>query len=118
LPVRTGFWPQVDLEGTEVLAHVADPGRLKELLFPGAKVYVSAAANPNRKTAFDLKLVQGQGVLVSVDSGVPNRIAKLALEAGGLALILPVTIASKLSPDTSAVGLIFYCKVKISRIAT
>ncbi len=76
------FLAQVDLEGTEILAHVADPGRLKELLFPGAKVYVSAAANPNRKTAFDLKLVQGQGVLVSVDSGVPNRIAKLALEAG------------------------------------
>lgn len=76
------FLAQVDVEGKELLAHVADPGRLKELLFPGAKVYVSAAANPNRKTAFDLKLVDGPEGLVSVDSGVPNRLAKLALESG------------------------------------
>lgn len=76
------FLAQIDLKGKEILAHVADPGRLKELLFPGAEVYVAAAANPNRKTAFDLKLVKGQEVLVSVDSGVPNRLAKLALHAG------------------------------------
>ncbi|MGI6130141.1 MAG: DNA/RNA nuclease SfsA [bacterium] len=76
------FLAHVDVEGREILAHVADPGRLNELLFPGAEVYVSAATNPNRKTAFDLKLVQGSRGLVSVDSGMPNRLAKIALEAG------------------------------------
>jgi sugar fermentation stimulation protein A len=76
------FLAQVDLNGEEILAHVADPGRLTELLFPGNEVYVSAAANPARKTAYDLKLAQGTQGLVSVDSGLPNRISRLALEAG------------------------------------
>ena len=75
------FLAQVKLGDVEILAHVADPGRLEELLYPGAAVYVAKAGNPNRKTSFDLKLVQGENGFVSVDSGVPNRLAKKALAA-------------------------------------
>lgn len=86
----------IDRAGDEITAHLADPGRLTELLVPGAKVYVvpafpktpgssdSAAARggPGRKTFYDLVLVAYDGVLVSVDSRVPNDLIHLALQAG------------------------------------
>lgn len=75
------FLACVDLAGTEVRAHVADPGRLKDLLVPGAVVYVSPAARSGRSTAFDLRLVEGPQGLVSVDSRVPNRLVAQALAA-------------------------------------
>ena len=70
----------------EVRAHIADPGRLEELLFPGAIVYLSRARAGNtrtpRKTEYDLVLVAHNGILVSVDSGVPNELVYLALKSG------------------------------------
>lgn len=75
------FLAQVELDGAAVAAHVADPGRLEDLLVPGAAVYVAPAAAPGRRTAYDLRLVEGPGVLVSVDSRVPNRLVARALAA-------------------------------------
>lgn len=75
------FLAQVEVNGQEVSAHVADPGRLKELLYPGAEVYVSAADSQNRKTAYDLRLASSPTGLVSMDSRVPNMLAAKALSA-------------------------------------
>ena len=73
----------VELETGEMIrSFVADPGRLTELLFPGAEVYVSHAAKEGRKTQYDLTLVKNGGSLVSVDSRVPNKLVKKALSAG------------------------------------
>lgn len=77
------------LDGGEmIVAHCADPGRLTELLQPGARVHVSAAAPtppgaPPRKTLWDLRFVEHpeNGRLVSLDTRVPN-----ALFAEGLTL--------------------------------
>ncbi|MDK2883058.1 MAG: sugar fermentation stimulation protein [Bacillota bacterium] len=76
------FLALVELNGEEVAAHVADPGRLKELLVPGAGVYVTPANRPGRRTAYDLRLVEGPAGLVAVDSRVPNRLVRRALTAG------------------------------------
>ena len=69
-----------------VRAHIADPGRLEELLFPGAVVYLSKARAGNRreprKTEYDLVLVEHDGILVSVDSRVPNELIHNALKSG------------------------------------
>ena len=70
----------------EVRAHIADPGRLEELLFPGAIVYLARARAGNtrtpRKTGYDLVLVEHNGILVSVDSRVPNELVYRALKSG------------------------------------
>ena len=36
------------------MAHLRDPGRLKELLFPDVKLLLRKASNPNRKTRYDV----------------------------------------------------------------
>jgi sugar fermentation stimulation protein A len=69
-----------------VKAHLADPGRLKELLLPGQRVWLRPAASATRKTAWSAVLVEspdGDG-LVSVDTTMPNRLIHRALEAGAL----------------------------------
>ncbi len=72
------FVAKVAVGGQEETVHVANPGRMTELLMPGAPVWLAEkagkAAKP-RKTRFQLALVDYRGVgLVSVDSNLPNRL--------------------------------------------
>jgi sugar fermentation stimulation protein A len=80
------FLLHCDLGDRVVAVHLADPGRLKELLLPGQPIWVRAAGSPTRKTAWSAVLVQspdGAG-LVSVDTTMPNRLIRAALEARAL----------------------------------
>lgn len=63
-------------------AHIADPGRLTELMLPGATVWVVDYRNhPTRKLPFAMPYVQSQdGEMVSIYSRLPNVVAKQALE--------------------------------------
>ena len=72
--------------GEVVDVHMADPGRLTELLIPGKRVWIRHAASPTRKTDWSAVLVEapdGQG-LVSVDTTLPNKLIRVALEARAL----------------------------------
>ena len=60
--------------GIEV-CHVKNTGRCKELLIPGAKVFVQRSDNPNRKTKYDLIVVKKGDVMVNMDSQAPNTVA-------------------------------------------
>jgi sugar fermentation stimulation protein A len=67
------------------MVHVANSGRMSELLVPENPMYVTPVANStDRKTAYDLTLVEYNGVLVSPDSRLPNKLIKEAIEAGRL----------------------------------
>ena len=61
-------------ESREVKAHLANSGRVRELLVPGAVLYLAPAGAPGRKTAFDVQLVEAAGVLVSADARLPPRL--------------------------------------------
>ncbi|HHV71898.1 MAG TPA: DNA/RNA nuclease SfsA [Clostridia bacterium] len=61
-------------------AHVLSTGRMKELLVPGAGVYVSYVGKEGRKTSYDLIAVVHKGILVSIDSTLPNRLLAKLLE--------------------------------------
>jgi sugar fermentation stimulation protein A len=74
------------LDGVETLCFIPNPGRMKELLNHGTRVYLTPVQSETRKTRYNLSLVDHQGVLVSVDSNVPN---KLVLEAIDRSLIEP-----------------------------
>ncbi len=67
-------------EGRETLAHVANSGRLTELLHADNRVYL-APVPPGRirKTAYDLALVEADGVLVSADARLPNPLFQEAV---------------------------------------
>lgn len=69
--------------GKEV-CHVKNTGRCKELLVPGAEIYVERNQNPNRKTALDLITVKKENRLINMDSQAPNKVVKEWLMDGGL----------------------------------
>ena len=78
--------PEPAAAGGVVEVHLADPGRLEELLIPGRRVWIRYAASPTRKTDWSAVLVESPGGegLVSVDTTLPNRLIHRALEAGAL----------------------------------
>lgn len=76
------FRATVIVDGRNVWAHVANSGRLEELFIPGRPVWLAPASDPNRKTSYDLKLVEFESVLVSVDARLPNPLFAEALAKG------------------------------------
>lgn len=75
------FAALVDLEGREVMVHVANTGRMTELLTPDRPVLLRSAAKPGRKTAFDLMLVDLGFALCSTDSRLPPQLVEEAFLA-------------------------------------
>lgn len=64
-------------------AHLRDPGRLEELLFPGAKLLLRPALNlEGRKTRFDVIAVFKDGNWVLINSGFHSDMAQKLIESG------------------------------------
>ena len=78
------FIAHVLLDGEEVICHVKNTGRLKELLLPGATVFLEESDNPARKTRFDLVGVLRDEDVVNIDSQAPNQAVGEWLKKGGL----------------------------------
>lgn len=71
--------------GETVLCHVANTGRMKELLVPGREVVLRRAKNPDRKTKWDLIIAHTiDGVPVLLESVMANRLVLKALKEGRL----------------------------------
>lgn len=81
------FIAHIEIDGKEEICHVKNTGRCRELLPAGAKVWCEKAANPTRKTQYDLIAVQKGPRLINMDSQSPNAAAKEWLEQGGLGKI-------------------------------
>jgi len=76
------FAARLVCDGREVTAHLANSGRLEELLRPENPMFLSPAPDgTDRKTAFDLVLIEVGGTLVSADARLPNRLLKEAIES-------------------------------------
>lgn len=73
------FIAHVDLSGNEVICHVPNTGRLRELLLPGVEVMVSYHPSPTRKTQYELRMVKKSGQWISIDSQLPNGLAHEAI---------------------------------------
>lgn len=71
----------------EVVAHLADPGRLRELLVPGRRMGLRPECPSSTRstlwTALLVESVDGKG-WVSVNTTMPNRLVDLALRSGAL----------------------------------
>lgn len=79
------FTVEVTVQGRPERAHLANSGRLGELLTPGAACYLARAAAPGRRTSYDCALVEYAGTLVSVDARKPNPLFEEALAEDRLA---------------------------------
>ena len=74
----------VSLDGEEITVHVPNTGRCREILIPGCTVYLREELNPTRKTKYDLIAAIKGETLISIDSQIPNKVVKEALELGAI----------------------------------
>lgn len=88
------FIAHAELEGETVVCHVKNTGRCRELLVPGAAVYLQKCDSAARKTKFDLIAVEKAGYgLINMDAQAPNRVfgewARSGAFTPGLTLLRP-----------------------------
>jgi len=90
------FIAHVELDGGTQVCHVKNTGRCRELLTPGAAVYLEESGNPARKTRYDLIGVEKGDLLINMDAQAPNRVFDEWARSGrfldGLTLLRPETV--------------------------
>ena len=94
------FIARVELDGAVETVHVKNTGRCRELLLPGAGVWLAVGNSPARKTRFDLIAVEKErtgrpSLLVNMDAQAPNAVFREWADGDGfipgLTLLRPET---------------------------
>lgn len=73
------FQAYIKIDNKELMVHVPNTGRCKEILVPGCKVILREGITPNRKTPYDLIAAYKENRLINIDSQVPNKVVEEAL---------------------------------------
>jgi sugar fermentation stimulation protein A len=77
------FFADVELPSGEIVtAHCANSGSMLSVREPGSRVWLSPAANPERKLRYTWEIIEVFGGLVGINTGLPNRIVADAIAAG------------------------------------
>lgn len=72
--------------GQEVTAHCANPGSMMGLAEPGTKIWLEPNDDPKKKLKYGWRLVDHEnGHFTGVDTSLPNRVVRAALEARAIA---------------------------------
>ncbi|MBJ94556.1 MAG: DNA/RNA nuclease SfsA [Rickettsiales bacterium] len=71
-------------DGREVVAHTNNSGSMRGCQDPGSRVWLSPADRPNRKLKWTWELVEvgPQGVLVGINTALPNALVEEAVRDG------------------------------------
>lgn len=82
------FLADVTLEsdGSEVVAHCPNPGSMIGLAETGTRVWLEPNDDPKKKLKYGWRLVElADGHWSGIDTAVPNKVVKEALQAGNIA---------------------------------
>ena len=79
-----------------VITHVKNTGRCRELLVPGAVVYLQEWDKPERKTKYDLIAVEKGARMINMDAQAPNKVFGEWAAAGNF-----VSELTRLRPETT-----------------
>jgi len=77
------FLVNLKLEGTNRIekAFLHDPGRMKELLVPNARLIIREPLSlEDRKTSWDILAVEYENRIITINSSLPNRVVKQAIK--------------------------------------
>ncbi|MEO0409650.1 MAG: DNA/RNA nuclease SfsA [Cyanobacteria bacterium P01_A01_bin.135] len=84
------FLADIELEtGETVTAHCPNTGPMTGVSQVGSPVLLSHSDNPKRKLAYTWEAIQVDGVWVGVNTALPNRVVKAALEARAIPELAP-----------------------------
>jgi len=73
-------------DGREITAHCANPGSMMGLADEGQRIWLEPNDDPKKKLKFGWRLVDhGAGRFTGVDTSLPNKLVREALEAGQIA---------------------------------
>jgi len=90
------FIAHVLIEGKEEIVHVKNTSRCRELLTPGAKLFLEDKRHiPGRKTKYSVISVYKDNVLVNIDSQAPNTVVAEALLENKIKLFDNVTFLKR-----------------------
>lgn len=79
-------------DGREVIAHCANPGSMMGLAEPGMKIWLEPNDDPKKKLKYGWRLVDHEnGHFTGVDTSLPNRAVRAALEASEIAALASYT---------------------------
>lgn len=77
------FLADVTLDsGEDITVAVPNTGSMMGLSDPGSRVWLSKSTNPKRKYAHTLEIVEADGAMVGINTGLPNRLVEDAIAAG------------------------------------
>ncbi|KEJ90860.1 DNA/RNA nuclease SfsA [Sulfitobacter donghicola] len=75
-------------DGREITAHCANPGSMMGLALEGSKVWLEPNDDPKKKLDYGWRLVDHEnGHFTGVDTSLPNRVLRAALEAGEISAL-------------------------------
>ncbi len=78
------FVAKVLLDGEEILVHVKNTGRCKELFVEGRVAYIEKSLNLNRKYMYDLIAIYKDELLINIDSQIPNKVVYNFINEGNM----------------------------------
>lgn len=77
------FLADVTLDNGEmVTVHCPNSGSMKGCAVPGSRVYLSRSPHPERTYPLGWELVQADGFWAGINTGLPNKLVREAIEAG------------------------------------
>ncbi|WP_453602286.1 DNA/RNA nuclease SfsA, partial [Streptomyces sp. NPDC055722] len=69
-------------DGNPIVSSVPNTGSMLGLTDPGIRVWLSLSDGAKRKYPHTLQMVEAQGTMVGINTGLPNRIAEEAIVSG------------------------------------
>lgn len=95
------FFADIELDSGEVItAHCPNTGPMTGICIPGNRVWVSRSDNPNRKLPYTWEAIEvhdNKPTWVGVNTALPNRVIKAALEAN----VLPLSAYSQVLAEVA-----------------
>lgn len=79
-------------DGTAITGSCPNTGSMRGLTTPGSRIWMSAHDSPTRKHRYMLELVEADGTVVGINTGMPNRLAQEALERSAVPPLVGYTV--------------------------